>query len=85
VDCPERTSKVDRVACPWLIKRFIDPQSGILVCVEEKDLVEQANKKGDSLSTLEKSLDQPRTSDTVNFDVFPGNPLHIYLTVAKSM
>src|SRR5438874_9408259 len=33
--------KVDRVACPWLIKRFIDPQAEFLF-VEEKDLVEQA-------------------------------------------
>lgn len=34
--------KVDRVACPWLIKRFVDPQAEFLF-VEEKDLVEQAN------------------------------------------
>ncbi len=33
--------KVDRVACPWLIKRFVDPQAESLF-VEEKDLVEQA-------------------------------------------
>lgn len=33
--------KVDRVACPWLIKRFIDPQAAFLF-VEEKDLLEQA-------------------------------------------
>ncbi len=33
--------KVDRVACPWLIKRFVDPQAEFLF-VEEKDLVEQA-------------------------------------------
>lgn len=31
--------KVDRVACPWLIKRFIDPQAEFLF-VEEKDLAE---------------------------------------------
>jgi hypothetical protein len=30
--------KVDRVACPWLIKRFIDPQAEFLF-VEEKDLL----------------------------------------------
>ena len=35
--------KVDRVACPWLIKRFIDPQAKFLF-VEEKDLVEQAKQ-----------------------------------------
>ncbi len=33
--------KVDRVACPWLIKRFVDPQAEFLF-VDEKNLVEQA-------------------------------------------
>jgi hypothetical protein len=33
--------KVDRVACPWLIKRFVDPQAEFLF-VDEKDLLEQA-------------------------------------------
>src|SRR5438309_10897332 len=33
--------KVDRVACPWLIKKFVDPQAEFLF-VEEKNLVEQA-------------------------------------------
>jgi hypothetical protein len=33
--------KVDRVACPWLIKRFVDPQAEFRF-VEEKDLLEQA-------------------------------------------
>jgi len=33
--------KVDRVACPWLIKRFVDPQAEFLF-VEEKDLLDQA-------------------------------------------
>jgi len=33
--------KVDRVACPWLIRRFVDPQAEFLF-VEEKNLVEQA-------------------------------------------
>ena len=37
--------KVDRVACPWLIKRFIDPQAEFLF-VEEKGLVETAKQKG---------------------------------------
>jgi hypothetical protein len=36
--------KVDRVACPWLIKRFIDPQAEFLF-VEEKDLVEKAKQE----------------------------------------
>ena len=37
--------KVDRVACPWLIRRFIDPKAEFLF-VEEKDLVEKANQEG---------------------------------------
>ena len=37
--------KVDRVACPWLIKRFVDPQAEFLF-VEEKDLLEQARVLG---------------------------------------
>jgi hypothetical protein len=36
--------KVDRVACPWLIKRFVDPQAQFLF-VEEKDLLEQAKQR----------------------------------------
>lgn len=34
--------KVDRVACPWLIRRFIDPQAEFLF-VEESELVDRAN------------------------------------------
>jgi hypothetical protein len=37
--------KVDRVACPWLIRRFVDPQAEFLF-VEEKDLVEEAKRQG---------------------------------------
>ena len=37
--------KVDRVACPWLIKRFVDPEA-IFLFAEEKDLLEQANLHG---------------------------------------
>jgi hypothetical protein len=33
--------KVDRVACPWLIKRFVDPQAHFLF-VEEKVLLQMA-------------------------------------------
>jgi hypothetical protein len=37
--------KVDRVACPWLIKRFVDPQAEFLF-VDEKDLVDESNRQG---------------------------------------
>ena len=36
--------KVDRVACPWLIKRFIDPDAEFLF-VEEEKLVVQAKQE----------------------------------------
>jgi hypothetical protein len=36
--------KVDRVACPWLIQRFIDPQAEF-VFVNEDRLVEVANQE----------------------------------------
>jgi hypothetical protein len=36
--------KVDRVACPWLIRRFVDPQAEFLF-VQEKDLLEQAKQQ----------------------------------------
>ena len=36
--------KVDRVACPWLIKRFVDPQAEFLF-VAEKDLLEKAKQE----------------------------------------
>jgi hypothetical protein len=37
--------KVDRVACPWVIKRFVDPQAEFLF-VAESDLLEHAKREG---------------------------------------
>ena len=37
--------KVDRVACPWLITRFVDPQAEFLF-VEEKDLLDESKREG---------------------------------------
>ncbi len=36
--------KVDRVACPWLIKRFVDPQAEFFF-VEEKYLLEESKRR----------------------------------------
>jgi len=36
--------KVDRVACPWLIKRFIDPDAEFLF-VDESELLQAAQEK----------------------------------------
>jgi hypothetical protein len=35
--------KVDRVACPWLIRRFVDPQAEFLF-VEERDLLDESKR-----------------------------------------
>jgi hypothetical protein len=37
--------KVDRVACPWLIKRFVDPQAEFLY-VPPKEVMEMARRQG---------------------------------------
>ena len=37
--------KVDRVACPWLIRRFIDPAAEFLF-VDEADLLSTADREG---------------------------------------
>lgn len=37
--------KVDRVACPWLIKRFIDPHAEFLF-VPEDELLQRARQEG---------------------------------------
>jgi hypothetical protein len=37
--------KVDRVACPWLIRRFVDPQAEFLF-VSEDQLLDTARKEG---------------------------------------
>jgi hypothetical protein len=37
--------KVDRVACPWLIKKFIDPQAEFLFAAREK-VLEVADREG---------------------------------------
>ncbi len=37
--------KVDRVACPWLIRRFIDPDAGSLF-VPEDQLLQTAHREG---------------------------------------
>ena len=48
--------KVDRVACPWLIRRFIDPEAQFLF-VEESQLLESAAREGAI------AFDAPRLSE----------------------
>ena len=48
--------KVDRVACPWLIRRFIDPQAQFLF-VDESQLLETAARENPT------PFDAPRFSE----------------------
>jgi len=36
--------KVDRVACPWLIKRFVDSEA-VFLFVEEVDLLRESERR----------------------------------------
>jgi hypothetical protein len=38
-------AKVDRIACPWLIKKFVDPQAELLFVPAEK-VIELAKEEG---------------------------------------
>lgn len=48
--------KVDRVACPWLVRRFVDPQAQFLF-VEESQLLESAARENAI------AFDAPRLSE----------------------
>lgn len=37
--------KVDRVACPWLIKKFIDPEA-VVLCVPAERVLPLAQQEG---------------------------------------
>jgi rhodanese-related sulfurtransferase len=59
-----RKPKIDRVACPWLIRRFIDPQAQILY-VEPDQVVNVAKETGAvpfDIEGIEISHDGPRCS-----------------------
>jgi hypothetical protein len=40
-----RKARVDRIACPWLIRRFIDPQAEFLFGPED-EVMETARREG---------------------------------------
>jgi rhodanese-related sulfurtransferase len=59
-----RRPKIDRVACPWLIRRFIDPQARILY-VEPDQVVNVATETGAipfDIEDVEISHEGPRCS-----------------------
>jgi hypothetical protein len=40
-----RRARVDRIACPWLIRRFVDPQAEFLFVAEDQ-VVDTARREG---------------------------------------
>ena len=63
-----RRPKIDRVACPWLIRRFLDPQARILF-VDPPEVPAVAHETGAvpfDIEGVELSHDGPRcTFDTM--------------------
>lgn len=67
-----RRPKVDRVACPWLIRRFIDPHARILY-VDPPDVIAVARESGAvpfDVDGVELSHDGPRCSFDTMLKIF---------------
>ncbi len=60
--------KVDRVACPWLIRKFIDPQAEFLFVPEEK-VLEVAKREGATPFDV-KGVEFGHHGKECSFDVF---------------
>src|SRR5438874_13660136 len=83
--------KVDRVACPWLIKKIIDHQAEFLF-VEENDLVEQARIQdaipfdAPKLEAIKLNHRRPRcTFEAVNEDyAMPDPALQTLALIARA-
>ena len=57
---------VDRIACPWLIKRFVDPQAELLFVPADK-VLEVAKKEG-AISYDAKDAELTHVGDECSFD-----------------
>jgi hypothetical protein len=60
--------KVDRVACPWLIRKFIDPQAEFLFVPEEKAM-EVARREGATPFDV-KGVEYGHHGQECSFDAF---------------
>lgn len=60
--------KIDRLACPWLIKRFIDPQATILF-VPEEQVIQQAQTL-DAIPFDVPAVEYTHYEDRCTFDYF---------------
>ena len=47
--------KIDRIACPWLIRRFVDPRA-VFLFVPPSDVVEVAERFGGAPFDIEESF-----------------------------
>ena len=65
-----RRPKIDRVACPWLIRRFIDPQARILY-VDPPEVQNIANDIGAIPFDIE-GVEISHEGDRCSFDTMLG-------------
>lgn len=65
--------KVDRVACPWLIRRFIDPEARLLFVPKEQVLA-VAEREGAIPYDISAEVALTHHSDECSFDAF----IHTY-------
>lgn len=63
-----RKARVDRIACPWLIRRFIDPQAEFLFVAEDQ-VMETARREG-ALPFDVPDVELGHHGDHCSFDAF---------------
>ena len=63
-----RKARVDRIACPWLIKRFIDPEAEFLF-VPEDEVMETARREA-ALPFDVPDVELGHHGDRCSFDAF---------------
>src|SRR5438132_908695 len=61
--------KVDRVACPWLIKRFIDPQAELFFVAKEQVLA-VAEREGALPYDISEEIELTHHGDECSFEAF---------------
>jgi hypothetical protein len=63
-----RNARVDRIACPWLIRRFIDPDAEFLFVPEDR-VMETARREG-ALPFDVPAVELGHHGDRCSFDAF---------------
>lgn len=61
-------AKVDRIACPWLIKKFVDPKAEFLFVPADK--VAEVAKKENAIPFDIPGVELGHHNDKVSFDAF---------------